>query len=300
MSQNRFQQAENEYLRLKGQLAAGRLTPEQFDAAAAQLVVTDRRGRHWMLGPDSGKWYTHDGKTWVEAQPDGDASGARKTLPACALGCLAIVLVVGAIIGAVIVFVPVNFSITTTDPQIARVVALFISPTPTPTRTATPTPTFTPTSTPTRTSTSTSTPTPSPTSTPTTTSTPTATSTRLPTATPTRLTSPRFGVVVCSPAFDEPAFKPINPSPDKSVVAGTSRIYASWTYELPEPMVYKFTWYYEGNEFFTGQDVAKETSGTMWVGTWYSDQRRLPAGTWKFEIKALDNKILFADACVIR
>ncbi len=64
-----FRQAEDEYLRLKGQLAAGRITREQFDAALKQLMIPDAQGRHWMIGPDSGKWYVHDGQNWVEAQP---------------------------------------------------------------------------------------------------------------------------------------------------------------------------------------------------------------------------------------
>ena len=66
---NPFQKAEDEYFRLKGQLTAGRITREQFDAAIKELMVQDAQGRWWMLGADSGKWYVHDGTTWVEAQP---------------------------------------------------------------------------------------------------------------------------------------------------------------------------------------------------------------------------------------
>ena len=69
MNVNQFQRAEDEYFVLKGQLATGRITPEQFQAAIKNLMVQDAQGRYWMLGPDTGKWYVHDGTTWVEAQP---------------------------------------------------------------------------------------------------------------------------------------------------------------------------------------------------------------------------------------
>ncbi len=64
-----FQKVEDEYLRLKGQFALGRITSEQFDAALKELMVQDAQGRYWLIGADSGKWYMHDGTDWVEAQP---------------------------------------------------------------------------------------------------------------------------------------------------------------------------------------------------------------------------------------
>lgn len=69
MQNDRFKEAENEYLRLKGQLSLGRITQEQFDAALKELMLQDAQGRNWMLGVDDGKWYAHDGRTWVEASP---------------------------------------------------------------------------------------------------------------------------------------------------------------------------------------------------------------------------------------
>ena len=63
MSADQFRRAEDEYFRLKGQLAAGRITPEQFEAALKNLMLQDAQGRWWMLGPDTGKWHVHDGTT---------------------------------------------------------------------------------------------------------------------------------------------------------------------------------------------------------------------------------------------
>jgi hypothetical protein len=54
MNTNQLQHAEDEYFRLKGQLAAGRITPEQFDAALKNLMAEDARGHWWMLSADSG------------------------------------------------------------------------------------------------------------------------------------------------------------------------------------------------------------------------------------------------------
>ncbi|MBI4789238.1 MAG: hypothetical protein HY782_19570 [Chloroflexi bacterium] len=69
MLDERFERAEREFFKFKGQLDAGRITPEQFDAALKELIVEDSHGRFWMLGADTGKWYTHDGEAWVEGTP---------------------------------------------------------------------------------------------------------------------------------------------------------------------------------------------------------------------------------------
>jgi hypothetical protein len=80
MNENRFKKAEEEYFRLKGQLATGHITREQFDAAIKELMVQDAQGRYWMLGADSGKWFVHDGQNWVRADPPVSAVAGRPTL----------------------------------------------------------------------------------------------------------------------------------------------------------------------------------------------------------------------------
>lgn len=67
--EDRFQQVESEYFRLRGQFSTGRLTREQFENALRELMIADANGRYWMLGTDTGKWYVHDGGQWVEANP---------------------------------------------------------------------------------------------------------------------------------------------------------------------------------------------------------------------------------------
>jgi len=68
VSNEPFQKVEDEYFRLKGQLAAGRITSEQFNTALNDLMI-EHEGRWWMIGADSGKWYVHDGKNWLESVP---------------------------------------------------------------------------------------------------------------------------------------------------------------------------------------------------------------------------------------
>lgn len=64
-----LQRAQDEYFRLKGQLATGRITPEQFNTALNALSFQDAQGRRWKLGADDGKWYVLQGTQWVEGVP---------------------------------------------------------------------------------------------------------------------------------------------------------------------------------------------------------------------------------------
>ncbi|MGB8644552.1 MAG: hypothetical protein WCF84_04895 [Anaerolineae bacterium] len=69
-----FQQREDQYFRLRGQLGAGQITRAQYEAALNDLVFQAADGHYWMLGADSGKWYVHDGQKWVEANPPAAAT----------------------------------------------------------------------------------------------------------------------------------------------------------------------------------------------------------------------------------
>ena len=66
---NRFQKLQDDYLALRKQLDSNRITPAQFDAAQKNLMLRDAQGRHWTLGAKDGKWYMHDGRAWVLANP---------------------------------------------------------------------------------------------------------------------------------------------------------------------------------------------------------------------------------------
>lgn len=64
-----FQQVEDEYFKLKGQLATGRITQAQFDAALKALMIQDAQGRWWVIGANDSKWYVNDGTRWVQTDP---------------------------------------------------------------------------------------------------------------------------------------------------------------------------------------------------------------------------------------
>jgi hypothetical protein len=80
MTDARFRKAEEEYLRLRGELDAGRITAESFEKALEAAMV-EHDGRWWMLGANSGAWYVHDGSAWTEASPPSTAgtAGVRST-----------------------------------------------------------------------------------------------------------------------------------------------------------------------------------------------------------------------------
>lgn len=83
----RFRKAEEEYFILRGKLDTGRIGKNLFELALRDSMVQDAEGRWWMLGPDTGNWYMHDGGKWVEADPahvkvsDGVTTTAPKSSP---------------------------------------------------------------------------------------------------------------------------------------------------------------------------------------------------------------------------
>ncbi len=118
----RFRKAEEEYFLLRGKLDIGRIGKNLFELALRDSMVQDAEGRWWMLGPDTGNWYMHDGTKWVEADPshvkvaDGVTSAAPKSSPGkssaeteagpnrlplfVGIGCVAIVCIVLVLAGA--------------------------------------------------------------------------------------------------------------------------------------------------------------------------------------------------------
>ncbi|MDE3091655.1 MAG: collagenase, partial [Chloroflexota bacterium] len=163
----RFRQAEEQYFRLKGQVETGRITREQFDAAHKQLMVQDAQGRYWMLGPDSGKWYVHDGQTWVESTPPiqdryappppefiAPPRRANNAWVAILLGLAVACLALAAIFGIIVSTGALQIASSATSTPMAIILPTAMAPpasssTPTwtvaPTNTSTPSPTFTPT-----------------------------------------------------------------------------------------------------------------------------------------------------------
>ncbi len=74
-----FREADRRYAELKGQLDAGTISAEEFDAQRRRLMVRDDKGRWWAKSRNTGVWNYHDGSNWVRGTPPG--YGPPGTLP---------------------------------------------------------------------------------------------------------------------------------------------------------------------------------------------------------------------------
>ncbi|MEW5721132.1 MAG: hypothetical protein AB1817_21075, partial [Chloroflexota bacterium] len=63
---------ERRFFELKGKLDVGVITEGDFKAQVQKLRFQDQQGRWWMLGAQSGKWYSYDGARWIPGQPPRD------------------------------------------------------------------------------------------------------------------------------------------------------------------------------------------------------------------------------------
>jgi uncharacterized membrane protein/ribosomal protein L40E len=54
---------------LKTRFQAGEISRQEFIDEMKKLRIKDDRGRFWMIGAQTGKWYYFDGKDWVQDEP---------------------------------------------------------------------------------------------------------------------------------------------------------------------------------------------------------------------------------------
>ncbi|MBN2147568.1 MAG: hypothetical protein JW726_09270, partial [Anaerolineales bacterium] len=62
-----FQEAEYHYRRLRQQLAARQISPQQFAAQVARLRVQDAQGAWWQMRAQDGTWLQWNGRAWLPA-----------------------------------------------------------------------------------------------------------------------------------------------------------------------------------------------------------------------------------------
>ena len=104
-----FAEVEKKVAKLRQDLAAGRLTEEQFKARLRELMVEDEQGNWWMVGYETGEWYRHDGADWVPDQPPGRIAPkpvppplarpvARRRIPVWVWGVVGAVMVALALV----------------------------------------------------------------------------------------------------------------------------------------------------------------------------------------------------------
>jgi tetratricopeptide (TPR) repeat protein len=64
---------ERRFFELKGKLDVGVVNEETFKSEVQKLRFQDKQGRWWMIGAQSGKWYSYDGLRWIPGQPPTEA-----------------------------------------------------------------------------------------------------------------------------------------------------------------------------------------------------------------------------------
>jgi hypothetical protein len=64
-----FSSVEAEFERLKAQFEAGEVTEAEFKSQVQELMIEDEQGWWWVIGPETGQWYVHDGEEWVRKEP---------------------------------------------------------------------------------------------------------------------------------------------------------------------------------------------------------------------------------------
>jgi hypothetical protein len=64
-----FEKTETRFNFLKHQLQNGEINKSEYETALKKLVFKDDHGIYWMLGANSGKWYSYSDKNWKEAEP---------------------------------------------------------------------------------------------------------------------------------------------------------------------------------------------------------------------------------------
>lgn len=62
-------QMQARFFELKGKLAVGQISEQDFKHALEQLRFQDPHGRWWMIGAQSGRWYYYDGARWLLGDP---------------------------------------------------------------------------------------------------------------------------------------------------------------------------------------------------------------------------------------
>jgi hypothetical protein len=69
MDYKKFNETEEKYRILKGQLNNGEITPEELKKELKGMMIQDEEGNYWMIGGKTGKWYIYDGTDWKEENP---------------------------------------------------------------------------------------------------------------------------------------------------------------------------------------------------------------------------------------
>jgi len=64
-----FKDIEDKFRNLKLKYRQRRISDREFKDRLKKLRLTDNSGKRWTIGARTGKWYSFDGKNWVESNP---------------------------------------------------------------------------------------------------------------------------------------------------------------------------------------------------------------------------------------
>ena len=74
-----FQDAQNDYQRLKILFDSGQISPEEFSKEIEELRVQDEQGNWWQLNPADGQWMYWDGNSWIIPEAPAQAAETNQT-----------------------------------------------------------------------------------------------------------------------------------------------------------------------------------------------------------------------------
>jgi hypothetical protein len=81
-----FERVEKEAQALAARFEAGDLTEDDLKARLKELMIQDGRGRWWMIGYETGRWYVHTEEGWSESEPPLAAAPTAGPAPGAAPG----------------------------------------------------------------------------------------------------------------------------------------------------------------------------------------------------------------------
>ncbi len=74
-----IEELEQRFHALVDKFNAGALSREEFQREIAQLRFRDAQNHWWMIGAQTGKWYTYDGARWIAGQPPAESAASLST-----------------------------------------------------------------------------------------------------------------------------------------------------------------------------------------------------------------------------
>jgi len=94
-----FQQARQVWERLKAELDAGRIQPDEFEARVMNLGRTDADGVEWRLSLTGGEWFRRVADGWERAEPVEQSMEPRQPLPVRIMPAFATLVTLTVVLG---------------------------------------------------------------------------------------------------------------------------------------------------------------------------------------------------------